>query len=135
MEKCLTLFPHWAWAVIHGRKRIENRTWTTRLRGRLWIHASSRLRPITPGDRALLHDLPPLDHLATGAIIGHVSVVDVVPFHEAIEDEFATGPFCWLLENPTPIDPVPCPGQMALWTMPPRVLTAVQRTRSRRSRG
>lgn len=134
MEKCLTLFPHWAWAVIHGRKRIENRTWTTRHRGRLWIHASSKLRQPTPEDMILLHDLPDLQQLVTGAIIGHVSLVDVLTIHEAKGNEFASGPFCWLLSEPTPIEPVLCPGQMALWTMPPHVQAAALHIRSRRSR-
>jgi ASCH domain len=39
--KALTLRPHWAWLVVNGYKNIENRSWPTRLRGRIWIHASS----------------------------------------------------------------------------------------------
>lgn len=132
MEKCLTLWPHWAWAVIHGRKRVENRTWTTTYRGRLWIHASSKLMPITPGDLELLHDLPSLDQLATRAIIGSVLLVDVLPLREVVADEFATGPFCWILADPKPIRPVPCPGQMGLWPAPQSLRLPAQHIRSRR---
>jgi len=39
--KALTLRPHWAWFVVNDYKDIESRSWPTRLRGRVWIHASS----------------------------------------------------------------------------------------------
>ena len=32
----------WAWALLFGGKDVENRTWSTRHRGRIWIHASKR---------------------------------------------------------------------------------------------
>jgi hypothetical protein len=48
--KALTLRPHWAWFVVSGHKDIENRSWPTRLRGRIWVHAS--LRPMTKADDA-----------------------------------------------------------------------------------
>lgn len=37
--KCLTICQPWAWAIVHGPKRIENRTWPTNHRGKLLIHA------------------------------------------------------------------------------------------------
>ena len=30
----------WAWAIIHAGKDIENRSWATKFRGRVLIHAS-----------------------------------------------------------------------------------------------
>lgn len=128
-ERCLTIYPHWAWAIIHGKKRIENRTWLTNHRGRLWIH-SGRLRRPAASDLELLPDLPDYRGLHTGAIIGFVSLVDIVPLHEVDGQPFATGPWCWVLDSPTPIDPVPCPGQMSLWTPPCSVLQARRHTRS-----
>ena len=41
--KALSLRPHWAWFVVNGYKDIEIRSWPKRLRGRIWIHASSSL--------------------------------------------------------------------------------------------
>jgi ASCH domain len=38
----LTVRQPWAWAITHGQKNIENRTWTTCYRGPLAIHAGSR---------------------------------------------------------------------------------------------
>ena len=38
--KCLSVCEPWAWAIIHGPKGIENRSWATAYRGPLLIHAS-----------------------------------------------------------------------------------------------
>src|SRR5688572_4676832 len=41
LMKALSLRQPWAWAVVHGGKRVENRGWTTDYRGPLLIHAST----------------------------------------------------------------------------------------------
>ena len=46
--KALALRPHWAWLVVNGYKDIENRSWPTRLPGRIWVHASSSLVTLNP---------------------------------------------------------------------------------------
>lgn len=131
-EYCLTVHPHWAWAIIHGRKRIENRTWTTNHRGRLFIHASSRRVPIDPCHLSLLKGMPSPDDLTIGAIIGFVDVVDCVPWGEVKEDPYAFGPWCWTLRKPTPIQPVQCLGRTKLWHPPRRAVSAARHTRSPR---
>lgn len=37
--RALTIRQPWAWAIIHGGKDIENRSWNTKHRGPLVIHA------------------------------------------------------------------------------------------------
>jgi len=130
-ERCLTIYPHWAWAIIHGEKRIENRTWRTNYRGRLWIHSGRRRQP-EASDLDLLPDLPDHETLQESAIIGHVSLVEIVPLHEVDGRPFATGPWCWVLEKPTPVEPFPCSGKVSLWRPPRRVVQAARRIRSRR---
>jgi hypothetical protein len=41
--KCVSLHQPWAWAVLHAGKKVENRTWATRHRGPLLIHAARTL--------------------------------------------------------------------------------------------
>ena len=56
----------WAWAIVHGPKRVENRTWGTPYRGPLLIHAGrsrERLGDYGEGEPA------PAD-LVYGAAIG-----------------------------------------------------------------
>lgn len=120
--KALTVRQPWAWAIIHGPKRIENRTWRTTYRGPLAIHAgrsTAWLRERLPDGTKV-----PADPLVFGAIIGLVDVIDCVPVSDAGPDPFASGPFCWILKNPRPLrDPIYCRGAQLLWSAPDNVVT------------
>lgn len=110
--KCLTVKQPYAWAIIAGHKRVENRSWSTSFRGRLLIHAGKSLD-------ALTHQLPdappPADQLAFGAIIGYVDVVDCVPVEDVAGDPYAFGPWCFVLANPVAIEPIPMAGKLGLF--------------------
>lgn len=41
-HKALSLWEPWASLVVWGLKLVETRSWQTRYRGRLWIHATQR---------------------------------------------------------------------------------------------
>jgi hypothetical protein len=45
--KAITVRQPWAWLVVTGKKDIENRTWRTHYRGKLLIHAASRLADVS----------------------------------------------------------------------------------------
>ena len=117
--RVLTVCHPWAWAIVHGAKRIENRTWGASYRGPLLIHAGK--------SRARLGDYgegePPESALTFGAIIGRVTLVDCVAFDTAPPDvrgdRFAEGPWLWLLADPVPLEPFPMPGQVGLYAPPP----------------
>ena len=79
--KALTVHQPWAWAIINGRKRVENRNWSTRVRGRIAIHSSQtrtrRWRELT----AMLEDAATwkaCNESPNGAILGTVELVDCV---------------------------------------------------------
>jgi len=126
--KTLTVQPHWADAIIHGPKRVENRTWWTRYRGPLAIHAG---QTIDPASRDLLAAVGfQIDEDAPrGAVIGVVDLVDVVRFdaaqtsldgfpegYDLADDPLATGPFCWMFRNPRPLrEPIPLRGMPGLF--------------------
>lgn len=83
--KALTLRPSWAWLVVNGYKDIENRSWATRLRGRIWIHASSS--PVTRAEYEnfiaicryrRIKQIPAREAFQTGGIVGSVEIVDCV---------------------------------------------------------
>ncbi|KAI6692719.1 hypothetical protein NL676_020429 [Syzygium grande] len=40
---CLTMHQPWASLLVYGIKRIEGRSWPAPIRGRLWIHAASKV--------------------------------------------------------------------------------------------
>jgi hypothetical protein len=136
--KALTIDAPWAWAIVHGHKRVENRSWRTSHRGPLAIHAGlSRRSDDTAA--AIFAELgiegpsPESLELLRGRVLGVVDVVDVVDYPLAggdglagqarrcplLDDPFATGPRCWLLAHPVPLDAPPArAGQQGLWTWP-----------------
>lgn len=121
--KTLTVCQPWAWALIHGPKRIENRSWPTRYRGPLLIHAG-KTRNRLGDEEDSLPDLPPYRLLEFGALIGVVELVDCVPVELVVGEPFAEGPWCWLLRNPRAIDPMPMLGKLGLWVVPDEILHA-----------
>ena len=83
--KALTLRPHWAWLVANGFKDIENRSWRTRLRGRIWIHASSSRVTKAEYEHFLticrerrIKRFPQREDFKIGGIVGSVDIVDCV---------------------------------------------------------
>jgi activating signal cointegrator 1 len=113
--------------IIFGNKWCENRTWQTRYRGPIFIHASRWDGPSdqpTPGGGAI------------GAIIGRADLVDAVALDapgsslsslksvakkhglstKAASMEHVCGPVCFLLTNPKAlVCPIPCGGKLNIW--------------------
>lgn len=102
---------------MSGEKRVENRTWSTKHRGQLGIHAGkSKAWKMTGRELA-----GPF-----GVLLGYVTLVDCVHINERsriidcypwmVEDEFVSGPWCWVLADPWILkDPVPMTGKLSLW--------------------
>jgi hypothetical protein len=121
--KALTIHQPYAWAIMTGLKRVENRSRRFRHQGRLLIHAASRRGY---EDVLILPDgtpVPPVDQLVFGALLGSVNVVDCVPAGDLPNDPFASGPWCLLLDDPEllPI-PIPYRGQQAFFHVPDEFL-------------
>ena len=96
---CLTIRQPWAAAVLAGLKAVENRSWSTRHRGPLLIHAARRGR----GD-------PTDDGLAYGALLGVVELLDCVACRHTGGDPGEVG-YAWVLTSPRAFRrPVPHPG-------------------------
>jgi ASCH domain len=131
MTRCLSVRQPWAWAIIHGPKRVENRTWPTNHRGRLWIHAGSSRRSFADAEPATWPErygitCPDPDSLAFGAVIGSVEVVDCVPSVNMEGDPWAIGPWCWVLANPAPLaTPAAIAGRLMLFEVPDSVIDVV----------
>jgi hypothetical protein len=128
--KALTIKQPWAWAIIFGGKDIENRTWRTRYRGPLLIHAGAAYRPeasLPKGVRA-----PARDKLEFSALIGVVELTDVV---EKSRSPWFQGKYGFVLAKPRPLKPpVRCSGRLGLWTPSAVQLRAISaRLKKRRS--
>lgn len=132
--KALSVRQPWAWAIVAGHKRIENRSWPTHHRGPLAIHASKTLGEYVPHWRLPNGAaIPPGDELALGAILGTVEVADCVPADadEVAGDPFGGGPWCWILANPKALPvPVAWKGACSLWHVPDEVFRQLREARS-----
>jgi hypothetical protein len=122
--------------IVHGAKRVENRTWATPCRKPLVIHAGRSHDWLNrfyddPRLRALAPETPDPEEPVCGAVIGQVELVDCVSRGQGqlftdprlIDNPWATGPVCWILENARPVtQPVRCPGRQGLWEIDESVL-------------
>jgi len=122
--KALTICQPWAWLVIHGPKRWENRTWQTTYRGPLAIHAggSRAWLEAAYANERLRGLLPPAGQLPFRAVIGVAELARIVPAAQAAGEPFAEGPLCWRLDAPRPLArPISMPGRPGLWELPPEL--------------
>jgi hypothetical protein len=130
ITKGLSIRQPWAHAIFHHGKAVENRSWQTRLRGTVAIHAG-RLTDEAAFfewvEGGTLRELVHLgrDEVATlprGAVIGVADIVDCV---ETSASPWFEGPFGFVLANPRALDPIPCVGAMQFFDLPPAVVNAI----------
>ena len=147
----LSLWQPWASLVAIGAKRIETRSWETRYRGLVGIHATAAF----PQRARTLCWQPPfasalvaggVEHpgnLPRGAVLAVVRLVECRPTgtvriskDEDAFGDYAAGRFAWLLADIRRLPaPIPAKGMQGLWGNPAleaQVLRAleVQGTRS-----
>jgi len=126
--KALSVHQPWGWAIAHGPKRIENRTWFSRYRGPVLIHAARNpntlKRATVDAWRELLPGLPAVDELVYGAIIAVARLKRIDPVERCRGQLFAQGPFCWQLDDVYPLQPIPYRGAQGLFEIPLDVLPA-----------
>ena len=61
--RAISVRPPWAWAILHAGKDIENRTWKTKLRGTIAVHASQTMN--RPFYEAALEEIKKIAPAAT----------------------------------------------------------------------
>ncbi|MGD1882184.1 MAG: hypothetical protein ACFB11_07650 [Paracoccaceae bacterium] len=115
-----------AWAIIHGGKDIENRSLGSVRAGRMdcrtiCIHAAIGLKEAEYNWSVYKFQpngvmIPRPDALPRRAIIGTVDVVDIVDHSDS---PWFGGPMGLVLQNPTPIDPIPCTGELGYFEWHP----------------
>jgi hypothetical protein len=138
--KALTLMQPWASLVAIGAKRLETRSWQTRHRGKLAIHAAKNF---PSNARHLCHQEPfrtvlaqagisGSDQLPRGVVLATCELVMIVrggrpaalavaallPIspHELWFGDFSPGRYAWVLDDVEPLAaPVRARGALGLW--------------------
>ena len=118
----LSIRQPWAWLILHAGKIIENRTWATKVRGSVLIHAAKGLtaREYHEANEFLrerglmleLANLPCWGLLKRGGIVGVVEIVDCV---SSSSSPWFTGPYGFVLRNAKPLPFIPCLGTLGFF--------------------
>ena len=122
--KVLTKKQPWATLIMQGDKRFEFRSWQTKYRGDLLIHAG---KGIDKEAMKRLSKYIPKD-MTTGKILGKVTLVDCIKCDDDFKGEclkenkdvYAKSTFiekfAWQLENVEVFDePIEAKGKLRLW--------------------
>ncbi|MCM0760681.1 ASCH domain-containing protein [Sporomusa sphaeroides DSM 2875] len=136
--KAITILQPWASLIACGAKQIETRSWATKYRGPIAIHAGAKpFDTRTYFDRELYRfadalgqpDIYGFDQLPFGAVIAIAELVDCRPtesfvFSGTLRDiseneiafgDYTPGRYAWILANVRPIKPVPAKGMQRFW--------------------
>jgi len=119
--KALSIRQPWADLIVQGKKTLELRSWTTKYRGPLAIHASQSFN----ADECLAHGLDPAQ-VTTGALIGAVELQEIIPldaetYHARQHEHLATKAYHaplygWRITKPRALpQPIPARGRMSLF--------------------
>lgn len=125
--KCLTVRQPWAWLLVNGHKDIENRSWKTKYRRPLMIHAAQQ-RAVDYA--ALIKELRrrhrihiPAD-LPTGRIVGIVTIVDCV---KKSRSRWFFGPVGFVCARARRLPFVPLKGRLGIFDIDPKIERRLKR--------
>ena len=120
--KCLTVGQPWTDLIVKGIKDVENRSWATKYRGPLLIHAAGRIARCEFDYLARWFgiEMEP-SAMRLGAILGAVDLVDCRK--KKTSRWHKRGRFGWYFENPRRLrTPLPYRGQLGIYDVPDRLL-------------
>jgi len=114
--KALTLYQPWASLIRDRRKPIETRSWYTKYRGELAIHAGKTVDK----DACIRFGYDP-STIERGVILCVVDLVDCIQFTASFRPpddygDYSVGRYGFILENVRPLpEPISVKGGMGLW--------------------
>ena len=126
-EFALSIRQPWAWLIVNGWKDIENRSWPTRFRGSVLIHAGK-----SPMDEDEWYDIRAGRNLVDGLPIspdytppgdnwndlgwgGMVGIADIVGCVQQSTSRWFVGEYGFVIQNARPIPFIPCRGQLGFF--------------------
>ena len=110
--KALSIMQPWAWLIANGHKDIENRSWLTRYRGPVLIHAGKKY---DGDDDWHMWEHPGIerpDDFERGGIVGECEIVDCV---STSPSRWFFGPFGFVIRNARPLPFQPCRGMLGFF--------------------
>lgn len=128
--RVLSVQQPWAWAIVSGAKRVENRGWKTPHRGPVLIHAGAGIRGQAEFDWLRTNfrlTAPDRSDIERGCIVGVVYLVDVVTRKNARRyGKWFSGKYGWILTDAIALrKPVKLKSQLGLYRPTPALLSRV----------
>ena len=129
----LSIRQPWAWLIFNAGKDIENRTWQTKFRGRVLVHAAKGMtkaefknaRDFAYWDCDILElaltECEP-EFLDRGGIVGSVEIVDCV---SSSASPWFCGNYGFVLKNPQILPFVPFKGSLGFFDVPSAALVTL----------
>lgn len=105
----LSIRQPWAWLIVSRLKKVENRTWPTKVRGWFAIHAGKTV-PSEDEIRAIEREFAVVinrGELRYGGLVGTGWLADCVTAHPS---KYFEGPFGFVIHKAEPIPLIPCRG-------------------------
>jgi hypothetical protein len=102
----------WAWLIINGYKDIENRSWPTKYRGPVLIHAGKRFDGPNDANEWGWPKIERPEDFYMGGIVGEAEIVDCV---SESRSEWFYGPFGFLIRNACPLPFRACRGMLGFF--------------------
>lgn len=127
--KALSIRQPWAWLIVNGYKDIENRSWPTRLRGEVLVHASKGMTReeyddvelmLALDERLQYIRLPAFEQLERGGIVGKVIITGCIT---ASRSPWFFGKFGFELREAAPLPFTPFKGALGFFEVPDSVVT------------
>lgn len=127
--KVLSIKEPYATLIKMKHKKIETRSWKTKYRGELYIHASISKAPKKLLEKDFMKSLVTEQDLPYGKIILKANLVDCIEMTkewiEKLKKEnpqeyllglYEEGRYAWVLENVTPLEqPIIAKGKLGIW--------------------
>ena len=136
--RALTLVQPWADCIMFHGKNVENRNWTTKLRGYIAIHASAKIhRPSFHSCNRIYSLNIESDGLSFGAILGFAELTDVIEISRITRktEKWFEGKYGLVISEVMVIEkPVSVKGSLGFWRLNGAPLSASLEQLSRKNR-
>ena len=115
--KVLSVRQPWAGLIVAGIKTVENRTWRTKYRGQLWIHATKTYDDVADIPASFTGELPRICAIR-GSVIGSVELYEVCRGLDTDNPWAEADAWHWCLSDPFQLGaPYPVKGQLGIFTV------------------
>lgn len=111
-QLALSIMQPWTWLIAAGHKDIENRSWPTRFRGRVLLHAGKKFDGPDDAQEWGWPDIERPEDFDMGGIVGEAEIVDCVTISAS---PWFFGPYGFVIRHARLLPFRPCRGALGFF--------------------